>query len=437
MIHLFSSCLIAAGQVLAIILFFWHKEPDCFVRRPGRIALTAVFFLLHGVLQTILYNYVNRNTMGSLPALQYIFVTLVYYLIFVRCWSGLSWPVCGFLSLVFILIDNCIWPALMGISRSFWGVGYLYEGAYYQRLPFILLLWCLEGGLMILIRRLLPPLEKIKLGWYNSILMLSSVIPFLYIRVFSSRLTIQSNKTLQTVMTVCCLVSLITLIGGMGKAADERDQLKTAQMRYILEQQQLQFQQKLQHIDEVNRKYHDMKNIFLYLETCSSRKDVQNQVQKMLDEIRPYETAIATGNEAIDILLNDKMAVCQQKKITCVPYLDGTMLDFVEPMDLCTIFGNALDNAIESSSRLPEEADRQISIRTVKKGNSVALTFRNTYAQCPRIVGGLPATTKEDKENHGYGLRNIRYIMDKYHGELNCRIEGEEFVLTLLFMEGE
>lgn len=435
MIYLFSSCLVAAGQVLAIILFFWHKEPDCFIRRLGRIPLTAAFFLLQWILQAVLYDYVNRNIVGSLPALPYIFTTLIYYLIFVRCWSGLSWPVCGFLSLIFMLIDNCIWPMLTGISRSVWGISYLYEGADVLRLLFILMLWCLEGGLMIVIRRLLPPLEKIRLDWYNAILMISFMIPFLYIRVFSSRLTMQSNKTLQILMTACCLVSLITLTGGMGKNSQERDKMEAARMRYILERQQMQFQQKLEHIDEVNRKYHDMKNIFLYLETHSGREEVQSQVQKLLDEIRPYETCIATGNEAIDILLNEKLAVCQQKKITCVPYVDGTMLDFVEPMDLCTIFGNALDNAIESSSQIPEESDRQISIRVTKKGNSVALTFRNTYAKCPKITGGLPATTKEDKKNHGYGLGNIRYVMDKYHGELNCRIEGEEFVLTLLFMK--
>lgn len=178
-----------------------------------------------------------------------------------------------------------------------------------------------------------------------------------------------------------------------------------------------------------------MKNMFHYLETYSNREEVKHQVQKILDEIRPYETSVTTGNEAIDILLNEKLAVCQQKKITCVPYLDGTMLDFVEPMDLCTIFGNALDNAIESSSQIEKEEDRQISVRTVRKGNSVALTFRNTYAKRPDISGGLPVTTKKDKKNHGYGLGNIRYVMDKYHGELSCRVEGEEFVLVLLFME--
>lgn len=429
MAYLFSSFLVAAGQVLAILLFFLWKEPEPFVRWPQRTALTAVFFLIHWILQMVLYRYLDQSGMGSLPALRYICATMLYHLLFVRCWSGLSWPVSGFLALVFLLIDNCIWPFLMGISRSFWGISYLYEGSIFFRLFFILLLWCLEGVLMVKIRDLLPPLERIRLGWYNAILMLSSIIPFLYIRVSVSRFTIQNNKTLQIIMTICCLVSMITLIGGIGKAEDEHEKQREAQMRYILGKQQQQFEQKLQQFDALDRKYHDMKNMLLYLEDQSSRADVQ-----LLEEIRPYETSVATGNEAIDILLNEKLALCQEKKITCVPYLDGTMLDHVEPIDLCILFGNALDNAIESSSQIEKEEDRQIGIKLVEKGGFVALTFRNTYAVRPEIKSGLPQTTKEDKKNHGYGLENIRYVMDKYQGEMSCRIEDEEFVLTLLFM---
>ena len=146
MAYWFSSFLIAAGQVLAILLFFLYKEPDSFVRRPGRIVLTTVFFLVQWGLQAILYQYVNTNSTGSLPALQYIFITLVYYLVFTRHWSGLSWSVSGFIALIFMLIDNCIWPFLMGISRSMWGIGYLYEGNFLIRMLLFSCCGAWKGG---------------------------------------------------------------------------------------------------------------------------------------------------------------------------------------------------------------------------------------------------------------------------------------------------
>lgn len=434
MVHWFSPVLIAVGQVLAMILFFLYDEPQAFLHRSGRIGLTAGFFLLHTVLQAFLHNYVTCSGWGSLPALQYILITLTYYLLFARLWSRLPLSDCLFIALIFLLVDNSVWPLLSSVSRGIFTISYLYEGRWYLRLPFIFLLWLMEGGLTFLIRRLLPPLSKLRLNRYTAILTLASVIPFLYIRVFNSRSTLQNNKTLQITMTICCLVALVTLIGGAGQTSSEYDKLQAAQMKYVLQRQQQQFQQKLSDIDAVNRKYHDMKNILLYLQAHGGGTDAQEQIQKLLGEIRPYETVVVTGNESIDILLSEKLAQCQQKQITCTPYLDGSLFEFADPLDLCTIFGNALDNAIESCVQIPDPADRQIGIKAMRRGDSVVLTFRNTFIRRPELKNGLPETTKSDRKNHGYGLGNIRYLMDKYQGELSCRIENQEFVLTLLFV---
>ena len=59
------------------------------------------------------------------------------------------------------------------------------------------------------------------------------------------------------------------------------------------------------------------------------------------------------------------------------------------------------------------------------------LSVRNTFLTAPDLRDGLPATTKDDAKNHGYGLRNMRYLAEQYDGMLSCRIEGEEFVLRI------
>ena len=435
MIYWFSPLLIAVGQVLAILLFFLYGDHHALQQKPYRLPLTVIFFFVHTFAQTLLHNYVFGASVGSLPALQYISSTLLYYMIFVRLWSSLSLPVCAFIALIFLLNDNCAWPLISSLSRLLWGTNYLYQGPHLLRLLFIAALWSLECSLMCIIRRLLPALHKIRMDRYNIILTLSSVIPFLYIRVFSSRLTVQDNKTLQIAMTICCLVALITLVGGVGRTSTEYEKLHAAQMQYILQTQQQQFQQKLQDIDAVNRKYHDMKHVLLYLEAHQNTQEMQGTIQKLLQDIRPFERLVMTGNEAIDILLSEKLALCQEKQISCVPYLDGTMFDFIEPLDLCTIFGNALDNAIESCSQIPEAADRQISVKATRRDNVLVLTIRNTYASRPDFRDGLPLTTKRDSQNHGYGLGNIQYVVEKYHGEMSCRIENQEFLLTLLFVQ--
>lgn len=433
MFYWFSPFMVAIGQVSAIILFLLYHDIHAFAERPRRICLALAFFLVHLTLQSYLYSYSALSSMEILPTIQYILVTLLYYMIFVRLWAGSSLPACWFISLIFLLTDNCVWPLLVNISRGIWGINILYEGGYLLRLLSIALLWLLESAILVLIRHLLPPLSEIRLDKYNCVLTLASIIPFFYMRIFSSRFSGYPNKALQIIMTLCCLVALVTLVGGIGHSFHEYEMLRSAQMKRILECQQLQFRQKLQDIDAVNRKYHDMKNILLFLTAHEGTPEIRGQIQVILNDIRSYELTALTGNNTIDILLSEKLAVCQAREISCVPYLDGALLNFVEPLDLCTIFGNALDNAIESCEQISAKSDRHISIRTAKRGSSIALTFRNTFSQAPQLRNGLPLSTKTDKKNHGYGLGNIRYIMHKYQGELICRIEGQEFVLTLLF----
>lgn len=72
---------------------------------------------------------------------------------------------------------------------------------------------------------------------------------------------------------------------------------------------------------------------------------------------------------------------------------------------------------------------RLVRLHAVGRGETVVLTVRNTFQTRPELKNGLPATTKADAKNHGYGLRNMRYIAERYNGTLSCRFEEEEFVL--------
>ena len=301
-------------------------------------------------------------------------------------------------------------------------------------LPVILLLWVLEYGILRLLLRFLPPLGRIRMTGYTLTMTIAAVIPFLCIRSLSSAMQLLENKSFQIMTASCFLVELVTLARGIGVETGERERLRALELRRVLDTQQQQFHLKMQHIDDVNRKYHDMKNILLVLESGAATDDMRAGVRRLIGDIRPYETLVETGNGALDIVLSDKLRACQQEEIRCVPYVDGRMLDFVDPLDLCTIFGNALDNAIESCRQQENPENRQISIRTVSRGTAVVLVFRNTFAMRPVLRDGLPVSTKADKANHGYGLRNIRYVMERYGGEISCRVSGEEFVLTLLFL---
>ena len=85
----------------------------------------------------------------------------------------------------------------------------------------------------------------------------------------------------------------------------------------------------------------------------------------MEQEIRSYEAQNKTGNEVLDTILTSKSLYCQQHGITLTCVADGAALDFMDTMDLCSLFGNALDNAIESVEKLPDSEQYGWQIRTV------------------------------------------------------------------------
>lgn len=108
-----------------------------------------------------------------------------------------------------------------------------------------------------------------------------------------------------------------------------------------------------------------------------SNENVKKEVvNEMTSSIKIYDSSIKTGNKVLDTIMTEKSLECSQKniKITCL--LDGKKLNFMSELDLYTFFGNALDNAIESVSKLSEDK-RAISLTMTKKGNFISLVIQN------------------------------------------------------------
>ena len=265
-----------------------------------------------------------------------------------------------------------------------------------------------------------------------------AAVPYLFVCRLTYWLPL-TNEELTTavpvLLTGCCVLALLVNISFLGYAIAEEEKRTMLQLRIAAEQQQQQYLLRKTAVDSVRCKYHDLKNILLYLEQSSDQATVQAHIRQVLQEVQPYEQMTVTGNETVDILLGEKLARCQQAQIACTITVDGKLLNFIQPIDLCVIFGNAMDNAIEACSALPDPDSRALSVRCQKRGGFVVLNFRNACLQQHLPVDALPKTTKDDPENHGFGLTSIRSATEKYGGQMSLRSENGEFVLTLLFPE--
>ena len=129
----------------------------------------------------------------------------------------------------------------------------------------------------------------------------------------------------------------------------------------------------------------------------------QEQLDKLKQSIAAYERPANSGNEVLDVLLAEKIGICQQRGIVLTCSLGMTDFSFVEELDLYSLFQNALTNAINAVSALPEGMERFISLSSVRDGNMLTIHMENPCEEDISFVNGLPQT-KEDPDWHGFGM---------------------------------
>lgn len=206
--------------------------------------------------------------------------------------------------------------------------------------------------------------------------------------------------------------------------------------QHLMELQREQYNLAKESIDIVNVNAHDLKkqiNIILKaVHESGQTADLESGLTGMIDYISVLDTSYRTGNKALDVTLTEKSRICLKKKIKLSTIADGNGLGFMSDIDIYSLFGNALDNAIEAVERIDVEEDRIISF-SVRKGNGViSVHVENTYEEPPRFIGGVPQTIKSDKRVHGFGVKSMINIAKKYGGNLTMNAEAGIFTLDVI-----
>jgi sensor histidine kinase regulating citrate/malate metabolism len=253
---------------------------------------------------------------------------------------------------------------------------------------------------------------------------------FRYIDGMSNTVWIQL-EILQLAIAGCAEI-VITSTGHMLALEKERNELLKKEMLFEKRQQQYLIQKET--IEAVNRKYHDLKHYIAGFEAMDLKntKDMEDYLGALKQEIEPFECIQKTGNEVMDLLLFERIQECQKKGIRLVPFVDGRCLSFLHTMDLCAIFGNAMDNAIEATERVRYVNMREISVKIGVSDCMLIMRFQNYYDGTLLRQGDRLLSSKEEKQDHGYGLENIQRIAEKYGGTVASDADEQEFSLHIL-----
>ncbi len=184
--------------------------------------------------------------------------------------------------------------------------------------------------------------------------------------------------------------------------------------------------------DEIRRIRHDMKQSYTVLETLLS----ENRTLEAIDYIRSGRSAITktevlvdVGNDFVNSILNSKLSTAKQLgiEVICSSVKD---ISGVEAVDLCTLLGNLLDNAIEAAEHCPLEKSL-IEVKITSSDNKLVIQVTNSIKCSVLNENSELKSTKPNPMEHGFGVRSIRLIAKKYSGTikyfeeddtLSCRV---------------
>ena len=276
----------------------------------------------------------------------------------------------------------------------------------------------------------LPWVKRVRMGLkINRVVLLAfSALVLGVLNVLSSFLinTAPESISVQCLLFGICSFVIILLLATVYDSS--YIQHERQMMDRLLSEQDRQRRLSQQTIDLINMKCHDLKHQLAALK--DGGRPAEDFYEKAVSSIDIYDSYFKTGNSSLDLVLTEKTLLCKKNDINFTCIADGTAIDFMNAGDIYSFFGNVIDNAAECLSRYPEEK-RNLSLSVRRQKGVAVIVAENYFSGEMRFEGGLPVTTKDNRDYHGFGTRSMRYIVrDIYGGDLTMRQEGDAFIVT-------
>ena len=203
--------------------------------------------------------------------------------------------------------------------------------------------------------------------------------------------------------------------------------VETVTVKELLKQGARQYEQWKASVEDINIMYHDLRHDVEFIKQVGKGRLVE-EAEHTLDE---YGNFVHTGNESLDMLIVGKRLVCRKHGMRIMCVVEEGVLNCFDGYDMYSLFSNAIDNAIEGLEDVEEENFKVISIVARRKGNAAAIEVENYYNGKLDAAEGLPASCKKESW-HGYGLKSMRNIVEKYGGVMVVNAKNKKFSVGFL-----
>lgn len=243
-----------------------------------------------------------------------------------------------------------------------------------------------------------------------------------------------ATSSILYVRTLVDFGGLVMLYALQDKREELRMRSENQAMNTILQHQYDQYRLSIDNIELLRREFHDLKHYLIAIRAEQNPEKKEQYLLEMEQAIHTQEALSNTGNSVLDVILTTKSTYCLQNNIRFTCMADGKLLSFMYVKDICSIFGNMLDNAIECISQFEDPEKRLITLKMYQQNRLLMVQCENYSENSVSLKPGqLPSTTKKDRSSHGYGLKSIRNSVDKYGGTMTLQSKNNWFTLQILF----
>lgn len=367
--------------------------------------ITTLWFVFFVCITTAVFFQVDAFYAVSLVS----FYILCVYIIDFFCMSAIG-----------VLGDNIQFARLVMSQLSLWRVFYLAVNKALLLLFYLLSRWVLKRKLL-----------------YSPGLLFAVSFLGLSGAGFLSWLTIKETNVHALFSWSMCLVMLSLFYLLLRFYTDYRGERELRELRELREQivqqeyEGLKDQQRERELSD-----HDMKNHLLVLHSLIEGQRIK-EAKSYLERIsRPFlerSDLIWTGNETLDLLINQVRRRAKQKGVSFTIETDAVPLGHMEEEDVCSLFANLLDNAYEAAAEM-EAGQGWIRLKIRRAREMLFVELENSMAEPPRKKAGGLLSSKKDSRLHGLGLLSARRIVSKYGGHLEYDWQKGIFVITVTFL---
>ncbi len=229
------------------------------------------------------------------------------------------------------------------------------------------------------------------------------------------------------------IINIILISIFINSIKSEKEKVK---MQFVDEKLDMQYKYYLmakESQEKMKKVYHDMNN---HMENIKRLKDNSEDVNKYInnieDEVKSTKNIYNTGNVLLDIIFHEKSKACMENNIDFNVGIDFSKYNFIEMIDISSIFSNLVDNAIEACNKIDDNnIEKYITIKSTFIKGYYVVRCENSKINKVIIKNNKIFTSKKDKFLHGIGLDSIKSSIKKYNGELKIKDSEYKFIITI------